>query len=109
MPALSIAYVRLSILLIDDSVQAARASVAINKKGAHLGLSKVLKGGIDYPGCSISRHGRFNGRSARGRRQPHGPLPANHPRSFGGTAVQSDTRGCLFVPAATAILADAAT
>jgi hypothetical protein len=59
MPALSIKYVRLSILLIDDSVQAPRANVAISRKGAHFDLSKVLKGGIDYPGCSISRHGRF--------------------------------------------------
>jgi hypothetical protein len=33
MPALSIKYVRLSILLIDDSVQAARANVAISRKG----------------------------------------------------------------------------
>jgi hypothetical protein len=59
MPALSIKYVRLSILLIDDSVQAASASVAISRNGAHFGSGKVLKGGIDYPGCSISRHGRF--------------------------------------------------
>ena len=109
MPALSIEYVRLSILLIDDSVQAARASVAISRKGARFGSSKVLKGGIDYPGCRISRRGRFSGRSPRGRRQPRAPLPANRPRSFGGTAVQSDTRGCLFVPAATAILVDGAT
>jgi hypothetical protein len=42
MPGLSIAYVRLSMRLIEDSVQAARASIASNRKQRILAYAKSL-------------------------------------------------------------------
>src|SRR6516225_1310291 len=98
MPGLSIANVRLSMRLIEDSVQAASAKIAISKRVRISAYAKAYGRPI---GC-------LNGVFVQGRRRPRAPLRANHPPASAGTAARSDTKDCRRARAAIAIPADAA-